>query len=106
MRVEFVKCRARAMRWVEEVYKLAYEMVRVPAFCSARAAWWNAREHVKIEGVDEAVKDGIVGYARKQATMFRRHSEGFEDLFNTPLQDAAQFARVYGLDGLIKTVQH
>ena len=39
LRVEFVKCRARAMRWVEEVYKLAYEMVRVPAFCDARSRW-------------------------------------------------------------------
>ncbi|KZV70919.1 hypothetical protein PENSPDRAFT_578685 [Peniophora sp. CONT] len=104
MRVEFVKCRARAMRWVEEVYKLAYEMARVPAFCTARASWWTARTKVVIKDADDDLQDGIQGYARKQATIFRRHAAGLEEHFGPSLQEAARFVSVFGLDGLIKTV--
>ncbi|VDB90239.1 unnamed protein product [Peniophora sp. CBMAI 1063] len=102
LRVEFVKSRARAMRWVEEVYKLAYEMVRVPAYCSSRSIWWAGRAEVQIENIDLELQDGIRGYATKQSTMFRRHAEGLEDHFKGSLEEAAAFVRVFGLDGLIK----
>ncbi|VDC00040.1 unnamed protein product [Peniophora sp. CBMAI 1063] len=102
MRVEFVKCRARSIRWVEEVYKIAYEMMRVPAFCTSRSGWWTARSKVRIDDIDEVLQDGMQAYARKQATMFRRHAAGLEDAFERPLQEVADFVRVFGLDGLIK----
>ncbi|VDB94107.1 unnamed protein product [Peniophora sp. CBMAI 1063] len=101
MRVEFVKCRARAIRWVEEVYKIAYEMVRVPEFCTTRSLWWTKRATVVIEGADLELQDGMRAYATKQATMFRRHAAGLEDAFKKPLEEVADFVRVFGLDGLI-----
>ncbi|VDB85039.1 unnamed protein product [Peniophora sp. CBMAI 1063] len=100
MRVEFAKCRARAMRWVEEVYIVAYEMMRVPEFCRARQAVWEERIGQERSDIDRYVKDGVDAYARKQATIFRRHAEGLQDLFKGPLEQAAEFARFHGLDGM------
>lgn len=101
--MEFVKCRARVMRWVEEVYQLAYEMARVPVFCQARASWWVDRAKVPRADLDAAIRDGVRGYGMKQATMFHRHAQGFEAQFAEPLKKAAEFARLHGLDGLIRT---
>ncbi|KZV60542.1 hypothetical protein PENSPDRAFT_593936, partial [Peniophora sp. CONT] len=102
LRVEFVKCRARAMRWVEEVYKLSYEMMRVPAFCRSRARWWAAREEVMLDGADEELADGVRAYAVKQGTMFTRQANGMAGRFKKSLEQAAKFVRWHGLDGLQK----
>ena len=88
------------MRWVEEVYKLAYEMVRVPAFCDARSRWWTSRVTVELEDADEELLDGVHAYARKQATMFRRQGTGMRNRFKRSLGLAATFVRWHGLDGL------
>lgn len=104
LRVEFMKCRARAMRWVEEVYQLAYEMVRVPIFCTSRSTWWQDRAGCPRPELDAVTRDGVRAYAKGQASMFRRHARGFEEQFAEPLKKAAEFARLHGLDGLIRTV--
>ena len=91
------------MRWVEEVFLLAFEMVRVSAFCRARSQWWLDRVEVERPELDAVVLDGVRGYGRKQASMFRRHAQGFDAKFAKPLEKAANFARLHGLDGLIKT---
>ncbi|VDC05902.1 unnamed protein product [Peniophora sp. CBMAI 1063] len=103
LRVEFVKCRARAMRWVEEIFHLAYEMVRVPAFCEARSRWWSSRASVKLdETVEKELMDGVHAYARQQSTMFRRQGKGMRSRFEGSLEKAARFVRYHGLDGLQK----
>ncbi|VDB90182.1 unnamed protein product [Peniophora sp. CBMAI 1063] len=104
LRVEFMRCRARAMRWVEEVYQLAYEMVRVPFFCSSRSVWWQDRAAIVRPDLDAVTQDGVRSYAKGQASMFRRHARGFEERFAGPLKKAAEFARLHGLDGLIRSV--
>ena len=53
-----MKCRARAMRWVEEVYTLAYEMMRVPAFCSYRSKWWQERASLKASDDEDDEGEG------------------------------------------------
>ncbi|VDC00172.1 unnamed protein product [Peniophora sp. CBMAI 1063] len=103
MRVEFLRCRARAMRWVEEVYHLSYEMARTPQFAMGKAEWWAGKALLEMPGADPLVKDGTRAYARKQSTMFRRQCESLQEQFAQPLQNAAGFVKTHGLDGLRKT---
>lgn len=100
MRVEFVKCRARAMRWVEEVYKLAYEMVRVPTFCTTREAWWENKVYTERQDIGVDLEEGVRAYAWKQANMYRRHAQGLSERFKKPLAEVAEFVKRHGLDGL------
>ncbi|VDC00058.1 unnamed protein product [Peniophora sp. CBMAI 1063] len=101
MRVEFLRCRARAMRWVEEIYHLCYEMVRTPEFTMNKAEWWARKATLEMPGVDGFVRDGMRAYARKQSTMFMRQSDSLKEKFAEPLTEAAQFIKTHGLDGLI-----
>ena len=91
------------MRWVEEVYQLAYEMARVPELCWSCSVWWQDRAELERPELDVVTRDGVRRYAKKQASMFRRHARGFQEQFARPLAKAAEFARLHGLDGLIKT---
>ncbi|VDC02233.1 unnamed protein product [Peniophora sp. CBMAI 1063] len=102
MRVEFLRCRARAMRWVEEVYHLCYEMVRTPLFAMRKAEWWARKAILPMPGMDKATQDGTRAYARKQSAMFRRQSEALTARFEQPLRDAASFLDLHGIDGLLK----
>ncbi|KZV60207.1 hypothetical protein PENSPDRAFT_594339, partial [Peniophora sp. CONT] len=85
MRVEFLKCQARAMRWTEEVYALCYEMIRVPTFLRNKSEWWAKKAGLNMKGLERMDKDGARGYAKKQATMYRRQAEALERRFSSHL---------------------
>jgi hypothetical protein len=66
MQVEWVKARARMMRWKEEVLIVQEEMRRVLAYQRWKATWW--KEHIFLHS-DPAISGGISGYAHKQAAI-------------------------------------
>jgi hypothetical protein len=66
MQVEWVKARARMMRWKEELLIVQEEMRRVLAYQQWRAAWWKERN---FQHSEPAIVSGISGYAHKQAAI-------------------------------------
>ena len=72
MRVEWVKARARMMRWREELLIIQEEMRRVIAYQQWKAAWWKERNCFND---DPAIVSGISGYAHKQAAICTRMAE-------------------------------
>ncbi|TDL14820.1 hypothetical protein BD410DRAFT_845698 [Rickenella mellea] len=80
MRVEWVKSKARAERWDEEVTLVAEEMRRTLAFLEWRAKWWEGQVHrrslvvgdIQPPQVRPATADlfsGLRAYALKQAAI-------------------------------------
>lgn len=102
MRVEFIKCRARAMRWTEEVYALCFEMVRAPAFINKKAEWWENKSKADMRSLERMERDGARAYAKKQAAMYRRQAESMEKRFSRILPRAAKFVDHHELDGLVR----
>ena len=72
MRVEWVKARARMMRWKEELMIVQEEMRRVIVYQQWRAAWWKERNSFHS---DPAIASGISGYAHKQAAICLQMAE-------------------------------
>ncbi|KAJ7018076.1 hypothetical protein C8F04DRAFT_977957, partial [Mycena alexandri] len=70
IRVEWMKARARADRWREELILVEEEMRRVLQFCRWKAEWWTARLEPK-RGPDRAemepeLVEGLRAYALEQ----------------------------------------
>ncbi|KAG1850227.1 hypothetical protein DFJ58DRAFT_716845 [Suillus subalutaceus] len=61
---------ARATHWVKEVQLLQEEMRRVVAYLLWHATWWNAQADRRT-GLALAEVEGIRGYAKRQAAMWR-----------------------------------
>lgn len=70
IRVEWMKARARADRWREEIMLVDEEMRRVLDFCTWKANWWMERVNGR-EGVSEPLAEGLRAYALEQATRER-----------------------------------
>ncbi|RDB24457.1 hypothetical protein Hypma_008439 [Hypsizygus marmoreus] len=70
IRVEWVKARARAQRWTEEVILVDEEMRRVLEFGRWRATWWE--EQAQRRGSEGVLLEGVQAYAYKQADAERR----------------------------------
>ena len=47
LRVEWLKCRARATRWKEEIMLLEEEMHRAIQFCAWKVNWWDKQAHLR-----------------------------------------------------------
>ncbi|KAJ7635975.1 hypothetical protein DFH06DRAFT_1139060 [Mycena polygramma] len=65
IRVEWLKARARADRWREELILLEEEMRRVIAFCHYRVRWWAARLESRPDA-DPELAEGLRAYALEQ----------------------------------------
>ena len=74
MRIEWVKGRARMMRWKEELLIIQEEMRRVLAYHKWRAAWWRDRGVLQSQGA-ASILSGLSGYANKQAAICTRMAE-------------------------------
>jgi hypothetical protein len=74
MRVEWAKARARMMRWKEEVEIVQEEMRRVIVYHRWKAGWWQRQSVRRISG-DSDIRNGLVGYAHKQAAICMRMAE-------------------------------
>lgn len=66
MRVEWADSFSRFKRWEEERQLVLEEMRRVLAFQEAMATWWMGRG-VGRPTANEAVREGLLAYAAKQA---------------------------------------
>lgn len=99
VRVEWLKARARAQRWEEEVRMLRAEMNRVLEFFSWKATWWATS--TTRTSVSPQLGEGLTAYAAEQADMYRRIRVAFETLWQPKRDVAALFlARQSVLDEL------
>ncbi|KZV61408.1 hypothetical protein PENSPDRAFT_693448 [Peniophora sp. CONT] len=108
--VEWSKCRARAIHWVEEVRLLDAEMQRVLDFNESMARIWDNRtapettivlgEDDAAWGQDDAWADGVRAYARKQAHIRRAQAELWRKQFVEYRKDAQRFLAVHTSDGM------
>ncbi len=77
LRCEWVKSKARADRWNEEVQLVKEEMRRVLAFLEWKAFWW-AEEGGRVLEVRPDIADGICAYAAKQASIYHALARSFK----------------------------
>lgn len=84
MRVEWVKGRARALRWTEEVSLLKEEMRRVLVSLEYTARWWEGRAE-PWDCIDVVLAEGIRAYALRQASIQRALADKFRKLWAAPL---------------------
>jgi hypothetical protein len=93
LRCEWVKSKARADRWIEEVRLVKEEMRRVLAFLEWKAVWWT-KEGGRVLDVGLDIADGIRAYAAKHASLNRALARSFktrwESAFKTQDQNREQ----------------
>jgi hypothetical protein len=66
LRVEWMKSRARAERWSEEVLLVEEEMRRTLAFLDWKALWWIEQSKLR-QNASSILQEGCTAYATKQA---------------------------------------
>ncbi|VDC07778.1 unnamed protein product [Peniophora sp. CBMAI 1063] len=108
--VEWSKCRARAIHWVEEVRLLDAEMQRVLDFNESMALIWERRvapeltttlgDEDKLWAQDAAWADGVRAYACKQAFIRRAQAAKWREQFEQFRTDAARFLAVHTSEGI------
>jgi hypothetical protein len=81
LRCEWVKSKARADRWKEEVQLVTEEMRRVLVFLEWKAGWWMKQGDVVLD-VSPDMVDGIRAYAAKQAHLHRSLADSFRKLWH------------------------
>lgn len=84
LRVEWAKSRARALRANEEVMLVREEMRHVLVFLNWKMQWWHGREAMR-SGIDKALTEGIIAYARSQALLQQTLADSFRMLWQAPL---------------------
>ncbi|KAG1785020.1 uncharacterized protein HD556DRAFT_1435293 [Suillus plorans] len=77
--LEASSLRARAMRWAEEVELLKEEMRRILQFFEWDAQCWDERglEDALHDMDDDDEREGLIAYAKRQASLCRRLAESF-----------------------------
>lgn len=78
LRTEWVKAKARATRWSEEVSLVQEEMRRVLCFIQWKRKWWLENAELRNE-VRLDVKEGLLAYASKQAAILTQMGRRFAD---------------------------
>ena len=66
LRVEWLKCHARAARWKEEILLLEEEMRQAIQFCVWKANWWETQAQCRTS-IPSHLADGIAAYATEHA---------------------------------------
>ncbi|KAF9014455.1 hypothetical protein BDZ89DRAFT_1142297 [Hymenopellis radicata] len=80
-RVEWLKSRARSLRWSEERKFLAEEMRRTPITLEKKAEWWDARRESEDESLGADIKEGIRAYSAEQAAVWRKLASSFKTVW-------------------------
>ncbi|KAF8999471.1 hypothetical protein BDZ89DRAFT_1051273 [Hymenopellis radicata] len=78
-RVEWLKSRARSLRWLEESKFMDEEMRRTPITLEKKALWWDARRESEDESLGSDIKEGIRAYAAQQAAVWDLEGIDFEE---------------------------
>jgi hypothetical protein len=89
LRVEWLKCRARAARWKEELYLIEEEMRRALEFCSWKVKWWEQQAHRRTT-VPPHLQEGLVAYATENAAAECRRLMTWSNTWAAVRQRAAQ----------------
>jgi hypothetical protein len=82
LRIEWCKARARAHRWQEECLLLAEEMRRIVAFFAWQENEWKSRTNSFPSKSNNALVEGKVAYALRQANIRSQMVENFKDQWN------------------------
>ncbi|KIL53917.1 hypothetical protein M378DRAFT_93383, partial [Amanita muscaria Koide BX008] len=78
MRVEWVKARARKMRWQEEFLIVQEEMRRVLVWFEWKAGWWEEQALRRGDSdLNHDILQGVAAYAYKQAEICGRMATRF-----------------------------
>ncbi|KAJ8585288.1 hypothetical protein M405DRAFT_699075, partial [Rhizopogon salebrosus TDB-379] len=83
LHAEWLKSRAWAARWTEEVQLLREEMRHVLAFLEWRSNWW--KECPVLRQVDTALAEALRAFASEQAQLQLNIVASFRDLWRKPL---------------------
>lgn len=73
--MQWLRARARAMRWTEEVILVQEEMRRYQAFMTWQSVWW--KEQGSKRATEGPLEEGLKAYAGKQAALraaYRDHA--------------------------------
>ncbi|KAF9017023.1 hypothetical protein BDZ89DRAFT_933846, partial [Hymenopellis radicata] len=89
-RVEWLKSRARSMRWSEERKFLAEEVRRTPITLEKKALWWDERRESEDQSLGDDIKEGIRAYSAQQAAVCRMLSSSFKTLWDLEGVDVAE----------------
>lgn len=109
VRREWLKSRARVMRWTEELRLTEEEMRRVRVTLRFMELWWEERKTLRVQG-DAALLEGSVAYAAHQAAVQQDLRASFTALWDLtdepgdyqdiPWQDSDMIALApAGIDG-------
>lgn len=90
LRAEWIKSRARAKRWSEEVHLLREEMRRVLAFLRWKSLWWKERVHKRTNVCDPILMEGLQAYAHRQAALQHDLATLFQAKWTASLQEGIQ----------------
>jgi hypothetical protein len=71
VRHEWMTCRARADRWVEEEELLREEMRRVIVYLEWKSRSWSDKVGTRADSCPPDIRRGLDAYARKQANIYR-----------------------------------
>ncbi|KAG6805596.1 hypothetical protein H0H92_014788 [Tricholoma furcatifolium] len=76
LRLEWLKARARAQRWREEVMLVEEEMRRVLEYCRWRADWWERQECRRT--ASPLLQEGLIAYVTEQANIERSRASAWQ----------------------------
>ena len=75
--MEWLKCRARAKRWKEEIILVEEEMRRSVEFSRWLASWWRQRAKNRTANTSH-LQEGLLAYAAEKAEMENRRCISWE----------------------------
>lgn len=76
-RYEWMTCRARADRWIEEEELLQEEMRRVIVYLEWKSRTWSEKVGIRKDSCSPDIQHGIDAYARKQANIHHEIAMSF-----------------------------
>ncbi|KAJ7581288.1 hypothetical protein C8J56DRAFT_793853 [Mycena floridula] len=79
IRLQWLRARARANRWSEELLLLIEEMRRVLETFSWQANWWKQQQNRR--NVEPSLSEGLNAYAKRQAALKEELSRRFQYLW-------------------------
>lgn len=86
VRIEFLKSRARANRWSEEVELLEEEKRRTLEFFGWKRRWWGSHLKSSIGGAGLDYAEGFSAYAHSQARVYEELEDACRDRWSRPLK--------------------
>lgn len=89
VRVEWMKARARALRWKEELLLLPEEIRRTIAYHQWKAEWWEQRAFLRTD-IDSVLAEGLRSYSARQTTIRRELAGQAHSLWQKTMKAAAQ----------------